>query len=67
MTENDQKEVIIFLDVDGVLNDKWIGHIESFSKDLDSLHPQLVHNLGRLAAHLKTEQYNVATETTITQ
>lgn len=58
MAEDARKtEVIIFFDVDGVLNDKWIGHVESTDsshKD-DSFHPQLVDNLVELIRCLQQQ------------
>jgi len=57
--DNDQNhaEVYIFLDVDGVLNDKWLGHTDGlFPEDNESLHPHLISNLGELIRRLEIEQ-----------
>jgi len=58
MENADDKAVIIFLDVDGVLNEKWIGHAEpsdTGSKKAECLHPQLVQNLALLVSRLEAE------------
>lgn len=51
--------IVLFLDVDGVLNENWFGHVEpsSFSEDNNGtlLDPQLLRNLGRLVYHLETD------------
>lgn len=59
MADADEKAVYIFLDVDGVLNDKWIGHAEpspATGDKAESLHPTLVDNLANLVSRLQTEQ-----------